>query len=230
MKTIIVEDEPKAIELLKSYVQHFAELELVETFRNGLKALTYLNTQPVDLVFLDINIPHISGLSLSKMIHPDTKIIFTTAYSEHAVESYEVNAVDYLLKPITFDRFAKAVSKVLTQPSTPSPGSTKALPEILNIKSGSRIYQVQLMEIDYLEKDGNYMIYHHKGQRIYARQSVQEAIETLSAHFTQIHKSFIVNTKRLHFYDKNVVSIQGREITIGPKYREVFLQRMGSKI
>ncbi len=227
MKTIIVEDEPKAIELLKSYVQHFAELELVATFRNGLKALTYLNTEPVDLVFLDINIPHITGLSLSKMIHPDTKVIFTTAYSEYAVESYEVNAVDYLLKPITFERFARAVSKVINQSVDPSPIPENPSTNILKVKSGSRIYQVKVSEIDYLEKDGNYMIYHCNGQRIYARQSTPEALEVLPAHFMQIHKSFIVNTKRLDFYDKNVVSVVAREIPLGPKYREAFLVKMG---
>lgn len=229
MKTIIVEDEPKAIELLKSYIQHFAELELVATFRNGLKALTYLNTEPVDLVFLDINIPHISGLSLSKMIHPDTRVIFTTAYSEYAVESYEVNAVDYLLKPITFERFAKAVSKVISQPATPPPAPENPSTDTLNVKSGSRIYQVKVEELDYLEKDGNYMIYHYDGQRIYARQSAPEALESLPPHFMQIHKSFIVNTRRLDFYDKNVVSVVAREIPLGPKYREAFLGKMGYK-
>ena len=100
MRVIIVDDEPKAIALLSSYLSHFADFELVATFRNGLKALDFLNTESVDVVFLDINMPHLSGLSLSRMIKPGTAIVFTTAYSEHAVESYDVNALDYLLKPI----------------------------------------------------------------------------------------------------------------------------------
>ena len=93
MKAIIVDDEPKAIELLKSYLEHFSSVELVGTFRNGLKAFEFMNQETVNLIFLDINMPHLSGISLSKMIDPKTKIIFTTAYSEYAVESYEVKAM-----------------------------------------------------------------------------------------------------------------------------------------
>ncbi len=94
MRAIIVDDEPKAIDLLKNYLQHFNTIELVATFRNGLKAFEYISNEPVDLIFLDINMPHISGISLSKMIPKSVQIIFTTAYSEFAVESYEVEAVD----------------------------------------------------------------------------------------------------------------------------------------
>ncbi|GJM34356.1 MAG: DNA-binding response regulator [Saprospiraceae bacterium] len=227
MKTIIVDDEPKAIELLKGYTQHFSELELVATFRNGLKALNYLNTETVELILLDINIPHISGLSLSKMISKDTKIIFTTAYSEYAVESYEVNAVDYLLKPISFERFAKAISKVLSTTSQVTTKSENRPLGTFSIKSGARIYQVKTEEIAYLEKDGNYMIYHHNGQRIFSRQSVAEALDSLPESFIQVHKSFVVNTNNIDFFDKNNISVQGKEIVIGPKYKEAFLFKMG---
>ena len=115
MKVIIVDDEPKAIELLVSYLKHFSNFKLEATFRNGLKALEFLNTNTVDVVFLDINMPHLSGLSLSKMIAPTIDIVFTTAYSEHALESYDVNAIDYLLKPISLERFSKTMAKLIAK-------------------------------------------------------------------------------------------------------------------
>lgn len=113
MKAIIVDDEPKAIELIQSYLSHFSVIELVGTFRNGLKAFQFMSKEPVDLLFLDINMPHLSGISLSKMVSKNTKIIFTTAYPEYAVESYDVEAVDYLLKPISLERFSKTIGKLL---------------------------------------------------------------------------------------------------------------------
>ncbi len=137
MKAIIVDDEPKAIELLKSYLKHFSSIELVGTFRNGLKAFEFMNQEAVDLIFLDINMPHLSGISLSKMIDTKTKIIFTTAYSEYAVESYEVEAIDYLLKPISLERFTKTMSKVLS--TTPDTSERKS--NTLMIKSGTKIFR-----------------------------------------------------------------------------------------
>src|SRR5690606_32127290 len=111
MKAIIVDDEPKAIELLKSYLGHYKSVECIASFRNGLQALEFLATREVDLAFLDINMPHITGMSLSKMIRPEVKVVFTTAYSEYAVESYEIQAFDYLLKPISMERFARCMGR-----------------------------------------------------------------------------------------------------------------------
>ena len=118
MKAIIVDDEPKAIDLLKGYLAHFSSIELIASFRNGLKALEYCGKNRVDLVFLDINMPQLTGLSLSRMLPRETKVIFTTAHAEFAVDSYDVEAADYLLKPISLERFAKAIGKIMEQPAT----------------------------------------------------------------------------------------------------------------
>ncbi len=220
MKAIIVDDEPQAIALLKSYLDHFAAVELAGTFRNGLKAIEFLGKTPVDLVFLDIQMPHLSGISLSKMIAPPAKIIFTTAYSEYAVESYDVEALDYLLKPISLERFTKAMTKVLENKKQPETPEQKAL----LIKSGAKIYRVHPDEILYLEKAGNYMTYHLTGQKILARETVAEALAALPPGFVQTHKSFIVNTEKIQSIERNELTINQTRIAIGARYKENLLR------
>lgn len=215
MKAIIIDDEPRAIDLLKGYLARFDSITLTGTFRNGLKALEFLAENKTDLIFLDINMPHLSGMTLSKMIPPDTQIIFTTAYSEYAVESYEIPAVDYLLKPISFERFAKAVAKVLQ--------TIKSDEAIILVKSGAKIYRVNVDDIYFLEKDGNYMTYHLEKQAILARESVAEALAVLPGYFIQIHKSYIVNSHRIDFFDKQIVAVLQRQLPLGALYRERFL-------
>jgi len=216
MRVIIVDDEPKGIDLIKSYLSHFSDFELVQTFRNGLKALEFLNTNKIDLIFLDINMPHISGISLSKMIDVKTKIIFTTAYSEFAVESYEVKATDYLLKPISFERFTKAITKILSNQLLDHRMENSTT---IMIKSGAKIFRVETKKILYLEKDGNYMTYHLDKQKILARETIAESLEVLPTYFVQIHKSFIVNTRVINYFNKDEISINDILIPIGHFYK-----------
>ncbi len=219
MQAIIVDDEPRAIELLKSYLQHFDTIELSATFRNGLKAFDYLGKHPVDLVFLDINMPDISGLALSQMIASETKIIFTTAHAEFAVDSYDVQALDYLLKPISLERFTKAVGKAL-QAWQGEAGQT------LIIKSGPQSHIVKIDEVLFLQKDGNYMIYHAVGQEILARESTSQALAKLPSWFRRIHKSYIVNTRKISSYSSSHVVIGKSKLPVGESFREAFLQSL----
>lgn len=222
MRAIIVDDEPKAIELLKNYLQNFQSIELVNTFRNGFKVIEYLAKEKVDLIFLDINMPNLSGVALSKLLPPSTKIIFTTAYSKYAVESYEVDAVDYLLKPIGFERFTKAVNKVLsTKYSNHPKKDNKYL-----IKSGYEFHNVDIDEVYYLKKEGNYMNYVSKGKTILARESIKEAIVRLPEHFIQVHKSYIINTNKVDVIHRDEVEIKAERITIGTNYIEEFRRKM----
>jgi two-component system, LytTR family, response regulator len=223
MKAIIVDDEPKAIELLQSYLSHFSVIELVGTFRNGLKAFQFLSKEPVDLLFLDINMPHLSGISLAKMVPKHTKIIFTTAYPEYAVESYDVEAIDYLLKPISLERFSKTIGKLL-QNRSESPDLAK---RILMIKSGTKHYRTDISAILYLEKSGNYMEYQLGNKTILARESIQEALSALPEHFIQIHKSIIINLHKIEFVDKENVSINGKLLPIGSSFREDLGKKLG---
>jgi DNA-binding LytR/AlgR family response regulator len=219
MKVLIVDDEPNAIKLISSYLKHFTNFELVGTFRNGLKALEFLNANTVDVIFLDINMPHLSGLSLSKMLPKETAIVFTTAYSEHAVDSYTVNTVDYLLKPISLERFTKAINKLMVlKLPVESNGLASNNSKIL-IKSGTQTHQVDIADILYLQKDGNYMNYHLSHSKIMARESVAEALTALPNTFIQVQKSYIVNTKAINSFTNDNILIGNSQIPIGQQYK-----------
>ncbi len=228
MKVLIVDDEPRAIELLTSYLNHFSDFEIVSTFRNGLKALEFLNSNTVDVVFLDINMPHLSGLSLSKMIPSNTDIVFTTAYSEHALESYDVNALDYLLKPISLERFSKTITKLIDKHekmNTSSAHIEKSVDKIF-VKSGTETHQIKVIDINYLQKDGNYMYYFVADKKIMARQSIAQALEVLPEGFIQIQKSFIVNFSKIDALASYHVVIGDTEIPIGSQYKEALLSKL----
>ncbi|AEE51613.1 LytR/AlgR family response regulator transcription factor [Haliscomenobacter hydrossis] len=223
MKAIIVDDEPKAIELIQSYLAHFSAIELAGTFRNGFKAFQFISKEPVDLIFLDINMAHLSGISLSKMVDKNIKIIFTTAYPEYAVESYDVEAVDYLLKPISLERFSKTIGKLL-QNKTEATENTK---KTLMLKSGSKQYRTPVDDIFYLEKSGNYMEYQFQHKSILTRESISEALAVLPDHFIQIHKSIIINLNKIEYIDKEYVSINGKLLPIGSVFRTDLGKKLG---
>jgi DNA-binding LytR/AlgR family response regulator len=222
MKVIIVDDEPKAIELLKSYLSHFSSIELVGTFRNGLKAFEFLSKESVDLILLDINMPHISGISLSKMLPNNIKVIFTTAYSEYAVESYEIQAMDYLVKPISLERFTKSISRILSSKKQ----TTEKENQLIFVKSGFETYRLESASILYLEKDGNYMNYHCEDQKILARETIQEAFEKLSDNFIQTHKSYIVNLENISSFTNNELTIGKEKIPISETHKNEVLNRL----
>jgi len=224
MKVIIVDDEPRAIDLLKSYLEHFSSMELVATFRNGLKAYEYISKEPVDLILLDINMPHVSGISLSKMLPDNVKVIFTTAYSEYAVESYEIQAIDYLVKPISLERFTKSISRVFShaEPSAESEAEKK----IIHVKSGFETFRLDTTQILFLEKDGNYMNYRCVDQNIMARETIRESLDKLPDSFVQTHKSYIVNTGNVVSYDKNVLNMGKDKIPVSDSYREMVFRAL----
>ncbi len=228
IKAIIVDDEPKAIELISSYVSHFSEFQLVKTFRNGLKALEFINVNKVDVIFLDINMPHLSGLSLSKMIPKETAIVFTTAYSEHAVESYNVNAFDYLLKPISLERFSKTITKLTSAFSINNVVDTNESSKTIFVKSGLETHQLKVDDINYLEKDGNYIYYVTPHKKIMARQSISEAMQNLTTDFIQVQKSFIVNFKKIDSMTPDYITVGEIKIPIGSQFKSILTKKVKS--
>jgi DNA-binding LytR/AlgR family response regulator len=203
---------------------------LKKTFRDPLDALEYLQQHTIDLIFLDINMPKLSGISFPKFLQNPPLIIFTTAYSEYALESYELKAVDYLLKPIEFNRLLQAVMKAkqhLEKNNTITNPISEISPDIseqtIFVKSGSEFHQLFIQNIKYIESDGNYVTFYTDKRPVLARYKLSEVLELLPKEFfARIHRSYIVALKHIETVKKHCVIIDDKEIPISSNYREGF--------
>ncbi len=230
MNCVIIDDEPAAIDVLKFHLSSIPFVVLKKTFRDPLDALEYLQQHAIDLIFLDINMPKLSGISFPKFLQNPPLIIFTTAYSEYALESYELKAVDYLLKPIEFDRMLQAVMKAkqlleknVRIPTTSPEISPDISEQTIFIKSGSEFHQLFIQNIKYIESDGNYVTFYTDKRPILARYKLSEVLELLPKEFfTRIHRSYIVALKHIETVKKHCVIIDDKEIPISSNYREGF--------
>jgi len=231
MNCIAIDDEPKALEVIERYCQKSDLVDLKATFREPVKAIEFLNKEKIDLIFLDINMPDISGVQLIQTLTTKPMVIFTTAYSNYAVESYSLNAIDYLLKPITFERFLAAVNKASNLLLLQNRSFIKEdEPGSVFIKSGPHTYQVKVSDILYLEKDGNYITVHLKDKQILIRENMGDIFDLVSpAEFMRVHKSFIVAIKHIAMLEVHQLIINGTKIPIGSTYREPLKARLGLK-
>ena len=224
---IAIDDEPKALEVIERYCGKTGIVDLKATFREPLKAIEFLNSEKVDLIFLDINMPDLSGMQLVQTLSPRPMIIFTTAYSHYAVESYDLNARDYLLKPITFERFLAAVNKVAAALSPKNTTANEDEPTVF-IKSGPQTYQVKVADILYLEKDGNYITVHLKEKNILIRENMGDIFDLVpQTDFLRVHKSYVVAIKHISMIEVHQLVINGEKIPIGSTYREALKARLG---
>jgi len=228
---IAIDDEPKALEVIERYCRKTSLVDLRATFREPVKAIEFLNGEKVDLIFLDINMPDISGMQLVQTLSPRPMIIFTTAYSHYAVESYDLNALDYLLKPITFERFLAAVNKAALLPTLNNTATVKdGEPETVFIKSGAQTYQVKIADILYLEKEGNYITVFLKDKKILIRENMGDIFDMVpAADFVRVHKSYVVAIRHISMIEVHQLSIGGTKIPIGSTYREPLRGRLGLK-
>jgi DNA-binding LytR/AlgR family response regulator len=231
MNCIAIDDEPKALEVIARYCQKSDLVDLKATFREPVKAIEFLNNEKIDLVFLDINMPDINGMQLIQTLATRPMVIFTTAYSNYAVESYNLNAIDYLLKPITFERFLAAVNKASNLVSLQNKPSAKEDESgTVFIKSGPHTYQVKVADILYLEKDGNYITVHLKDKNILIRENMGDIFDLVpQADFVRVHKSFVVAVKHIAMIEVHQLVINGEKIPIGSTYRESLRSRLGLK-
>ena len=229
-KCIIIDDEPLARELITSHLLNFENFELIDSFENALKAYTFLETNTVDLVFLDIEMPLLKGNDFLKKLKNPPKVIFTTAYREYAIEGYELNVIDYLLKPITFDRFFVAIEK-FKQFQNPKEG-TKTIPENhIFVSSGSKNIKIVFDEILFVESLKDYItIYLENGKSHHIKQNISVFEKQLDSDFIRIHRSYIIHTRKLTAYSKNEVEINGVEIPIGNSYKENWLNHLDTII
>jgi two-component system, LytTR family, response regulator len=231
MKCIAIDDEPKALEVIERYCQKSDLVDLKATFREPVKAIEFLNREKIDLIFLDINMPDINGMQLTQTLAAKPMVIFTTAYSNYAVESYNLNAIDYLLKPITFERFLAAVNKAWSVLALQNKTATKEDEAgTVFIKSGPHTYQVKISDILYLEKDGNYITVHLKDKQILIRENMGDIFDLVPpAEFVRVHKSFVVAIKHIAMIEVHQLIISGAKIPIGSTYREYLRSRLGLK-
>lgn len=231
MKCIAIDDEPLALDIIKRFVSKIPEVSLEATFEDPLEALSYLQQHPVDLLFIDIQMPDINGFQLLNSIPHKPLIIFTTAYAQYAVESYELDAIDYLLKPIFFDRFLKAVNKAqqqllaqkVLQQSPQNPQSEA--PDHLFIKSDTRFFKVNIQDIIFIEGMRDYIAIHTESQKILTLMSMTRMLEKLpSTDFMRVHKSYIIGLRHIRLFQNNRVRVGEHEIPVSNSYKENFLR------
>ncbi|HVV55887.1 MAG TPA: LytTR family DNA-binding domain-containing protein, partial [Mucilaginibacter sp.] len=196
---IAIDDEPKALDVIARYCGKTDFIDLKATFREPVKAVDYLNREGADLVFLDINMPDISGMQLIASLTTRPMIIFTTAYSEYAVESYNLNAVDYLLKPITFERLLAAAAKALNLSANKHKSAAKDEDDAaVFVKSGPHTYRLKVSDILYFEKDGNYLTIYLKDRKILIRENMGDIFDLVPpSEFVRVHKSYVVAIRHI---------------------------------
>jgi len=226
---IAVDDEPKALEVIERYCRKTSLVDLRATFREPVKAIEFLNREKVDLIFLDINMPDISGIQLIQTLSARPMIIFTTAYSHYAVESYDLNAIDYLLKPITFERFLAAVNKAETLFAMKTKAIVKNdVSETVFIKSGPQTHHLKISDILYLQKDGNYITIILKDKKILIRENMTDIFDIVPQEaFVRVHKSFVVAIRHISMIEVHQLVINNEKIPIGSTYREPLRVRLG---
>ena len=231
MKCIIVDDEPIARKGIKKLIEQIPQLELLDSLNSANAASAYMETNQVDLIFLDIQMPGVNGIEFAHTIPNHTLIIFTTAHSEYALDSYEVDAVDYLVKPINAAKFRKAVDKAIAYHSLLMDEEEKSVEQVedefIFVKSDRRFFKVGLKDILFIEGLKDYVIIQLENQRIITRMTVKSIHEMLpQSTFLRINRSYIVNRNRIESFDNNDVFIGKHEIAIGNSYRDVFFEEL----
>ncbi|SRR6056297_286647 len=229
LSCIIADDEPIARQILENYVADIPYITLLASCANAFEVMEVLQKHTVDILFLDINMPKLSGLSLLKTMQQKPNVIITTAYPEYAVEGFELSVTDYLLKPFSLERFLKAISKVqqlaqtkLTLPKTIEEDNTKTL----FVKSDKKIIKLDLKAITHIEAYGNY-IKIFTDIMVLTPQTLTEFLEKLPNNFLRIHKSFAINFNQLKLIDGNQVVLQNEtKLPIGKSYRKIILDRI----
>ncbi|WP_412468056.1 LytR/AlgR family response regulator transcription factor [Pedobacter sp. KLB.chiD] len=224
---IIVDDEPLARQLIASYINELPELHLAGSYESAADAFTTLHNQLIDVMFLDIEMPGINGINFVKSLKRHPKIIFISAHTTFAVDAFEIDATDYLVKPVTFDRFLKAVDKIIKptgiKPIEEFPKETASI----FLKVDRRLVKVDFSVVLYIEGMGDYLKVHLM-EKTYVTYLTMAKIESLlpPSKFARIHRSTIINIDRIQYIEGNVVVVNGVALTIGLTYRETFLKRI----
>lgn len=235
LKCMVIDDEPLAIQLLQDHISQISFLELSKTFTNPLDALVSINSNPVDLIFLDVQMPQLSGIQFMKLLKNRAHVIITSAYQEYALEGFENNVLDFLLKPISLERFYKAVEKAFNL-QNPTSLQLKA-PHFFNetggyifVKVENKMIRVELDDIIYIEGLKNYVSIHTRKQRIVTLQVMKQLEEILPPNrFVRLHKSYIVALDKINAIERQEVHVKDQIIPIGITYQKNFLKMIENR-
>jgi len=228
---IIVDDEPIAREILEEHLHKIEAIKIIATCKNAMEAFNVINSNRIDVIFLDINMPEISGLSFAKSINKNIKIIFTTAYREYAVDGFDLKAVDYLLKPISFERLLQAVNKFLNE-NIPVYTETKdeltiEKSDFIFVRSDRKMIKINFSDINYIESLGDYLKIHLPGKTIITRETISNMEAKLpKKEFIRIHRSFILSIAKIESFTNEFVEVNKKAIPISRSYKKNVLQRL----
>jgi DNA-binding LytR/AlgR family response regulator len=235
LKCLVIDDEPLAVQLLTNYIANIPFLELAGTFNNPMEALISLHAQPVDLIFLDIQMPQLNGVQFMQLLQNRCMVIITSAYQEYAIQGFEHNVVDFVLKPIALDRFYKAVEKAF---NLKNPGQKPEQPEAIQpatggyifVKVETRMVRIELDDILFIEGLKNYVSIQTFTQRIITLQTMKQLEEILpSNRFVRVHKSYIVALNKINSIERQEITIKDRIIPIGITYNEHFFKLLETR-
>ena len=231
IKCIIVDDEPIAREILENHLKKIKVVEVISTCKNAIEAFNVINTNPIDLIFLDINMPEISGLSFAKSINKNIKVIFTTAYREYAIDGFNLQAVDYLLKPISFERLLQAVNKYVGENTSEIIEEKIEIKqeksEFIFVRADRKMVKVNFSEIQYIESFSDYLKIHLLDKLIVTRETITSIEAKLPQdEFIRIHRSFIVSLHKINSFTNEFIEIKNKALPISRGYKKEVLQRL----
>lgn len=235
MRCIILDDEPLAREGIEILVKQIPELILLGSFGDADIATEFMLANPIDLLFLDIQMPEVNGIEFAKKLPDDTLIIFTTAYSNYALDSYDVDAIDYLIKPISIDRFKKAVQKAqsyydLLRLRNDNCQISSIDADSIFVKSGRKFFNVLINDILFIEGLKDYVVLHMNEHKIVVNITMKSILSQMpDSIFIQVNKSYIINIKQIDSFDSNDIFIKQHEISIGTSYRSFFFEKILSR-
>ncbi len=231
IQCIIVDDEPIAREILENHLQKVDTVNVVATCKNAIEAFNEINTNKVDLIFLDINMPEISGLSFAKSINKNIKVIFTTAYREYAVDGFNLQAVDYLLKPISFERLLQAINKYVGENVYDDKEIMSEIKQektdFIFVRSDRKMIKINFSEINYIESFSDYIKIHMEHKTIVTRETIT-SMEAKLPHnnFMRIHRSFIVSIAKIDSFTNEFIEIHKNALPISRSYKKDVLNRL----
>lgn len=230
---IIVDDEPVAREVLENHLQRIDTMSVVASCKSAMEAFKIINTHPVDLIFLDINMPDISGLSFAKSMSKEYKVIFTTAYREYAADGFDLKAVDYLLKPISFERVLQGINKFFEVSSALIPKQSEVIrlekENFIFVRSDRKMVKVNFNDIVFIESLSDYIKIHLEGQKVLVTRDTLSNMEAKlpKSEFIRTHRSFIVSMHKIETFTSDTVGIGKHEVPISRSYRDAVLEKLG---